>query len=270
MPTTYLTNLFDPEVIGERLNKKLTDYIRFAPMAYVGRNLVNNHGSTVTIPSYEYIGTASDVAEGVTIPTSLLTTSTYTVTVKKACNAVGLTDEAVLAGWGDPLGEAERQLGVSIADKVDVDCYNSLSAIDGTGGTQLYTAGVNFSLDVVADALAVFLEDIDDTTYLIINANQYAILRKEDDFVHVGNGAVKVTGEVGNVYGTTVVVSNKVQDTEFFLLRQDGLGIELKRSIQVESERDTLAKTTYISADQHYVTYLRNVAKSVKGVVTTV
>ena len=61
------------------------------------------------------------MAEGDAITISQLTASSETVTVKKAGNGVELTDEALLSGYGDPLGEAGMQLTLSIAGKVDGD-----------------------------------------------------------------------------------------------------------------------------------------------------
>ena len=61
---TYLANLFNPQVVGDRIEKKLFDYIRFAPLARVYNNLVGRPGSTVTLPYYNSIGAATAVCEG--------------------------------------------------------------------------------------------------------------------------------------------------------------------------------------------------------------
>ncbi|MFU0764953.1 MAG: hypothetical protein ACFWTU_09105 [Leuconostoc mesenteroides] len=62
-----------------------------------------------------------DVAEGAAIDYEKLTNSTDTFTVKKAGKGVQLTDESVLSGYGDPVGEATRQITMAIAAKLDND-----------------------------------------------------------------------------------------------------------------------------------------------------
>ena len=88
----------------------------------------------MTLPKYAYIGDAVDVSEGGEIPVKKLTASTVEVTVKKAGNGVELTDEGLLSGYGDPLGEAVSQLTLSIASKLDKDAMACLSGI-GTAMT---------------------------------------------------------------------------------------------------------------------------------------
>lgn len=254
---TMLASGINPEVIGARLEVKLTDMIKFSPLARVGYDLQGRAGNTITVPYFEYIGDATEVAEGVAIEASELTASTYQATVIKAGQAVEITDEAMLSAWGDVMGEAESQLGLSIASKIDADC---LTALDSA---TMVNVNATFGKDVVVDGLLLFGEDINETTALIIPPSYLATLRKDADFVHVLNGEIKITGTVGQIYGTNVVVSNKLTDSAF-LVRAGGLGLEFKRGVNVEADRDILRKTTVISADSHYVAYLRDANKVVK------
>ena len=49
---TYLTNLFNPQVVADLLNEKLIDNLVFAPLAKVDTTLEGRAGNTVTLPYY--------------------------------------------------------------------------------------------------------------------------------------------------------------------------------------------------------------------------
>lgn len=259
---TYLSNLINPEVMGQRLSVKLTDYIKFSPLARIGMDLQGNAGNTITVPYFKYIGDASDVAEFTAISLSQLQATTFQATVKKVGKAVEITDEAMYSAYGNPMDEVESQLLTSLGAKVDNDC---LTALDGITGNMLHAHTGAFDKDVIADALVKFGEDINEQTYLFINPADYGLIRKDADFVQIQNGQIVISGQVGQIYGTTVIVTNKLAGVKkAFLLRADGLGIEMKRNTLVEMDRDILKKSTVLSADIHYVAYLRNANKAVK------
>ena len=50
--TSYLSNLFNPQVIADLINTKLIDNIVFAPLAMVETTLEGRAGNTVTLPFY--------------------------------------------------------------------------------------------------------------------------------------------------------------------------------------------------------------------------
>ena len=49
---TYLSNLFDPQVIADLINTRLIDKIAFAPLARIDNTLQGRAGDTVTLPYY--------------------------------------------------------------------------------------------------------------------------------------------------------------------------------------------------------------------------
>lgn len=259
---TKLANIINPEVMGSFLDKKMVDLIKFSPLAVMGYELQGNPGDTLTIPTWNYIGDAEDLEEGVEGKVENLTATSSEVKVKKAVKNVGITDEARLSGYGDPMGQIEHQLAVSLASKVDNDVLKAIK--DSTAKTHTGTFGIDF----IADALVQFGEDIEETTFVYIHPKHLATLRKSPEYVHVANGQVIISGQVGTVYGCPIVVSNKMEEDAVYFIRGGAVGIELKREVAVETDRDVLKKQTIVSADRHYMAYVRDASKLVKGTIT--
>ena len=266
MSKTALANLINPQVMADMISAELPNKIRFTQIARLDDTLKDQPGNTITVPRYEYIGDAQDVAEGIAMGTTTLTTSTQPATVKKAGKAVELTDEAVLSGYGDPVGETVNQLTMAIANKVDNDCLAALN-----GATLTHPAPtVSISADVIADALDKFEEEDEEPKVLFIHSKQKTTLRKDSQFTRASDmgDEVLMSGVIGEIYGCQVVVSNKLPVAEGvysnYIVKPGALDIYLKREVEVEDDRDILAKTTVISADEHYVAVLADESKVVK------
>ncbi len=208
---TTLSNMVNPEVMADMISGKLASNIKFTQVAKVDTTLVENPGNTITVPKFAYIGDAVDVAEGADIDISTLTTTTSTATVKKAGKGVELTDEALLSGYGDPLGEATNQLTLAIASKVDADCYDAL-----TKATLTYngTAAV-IGYDAIVDAAGVFDDENDEGTerVIFVHPDQVPTLLKDDDFMSKDKYPLDVVmdGVIGKIAGCQVVKSRKVK-----------------------------------------------------------
>ncbi|MDQ8821288.1 N4-gp56 family major capsid protein, partial [Streptococcus ruminantium] len=119
--TTKLAQMINPEVMADMVSAKLDKLIKFTPFAYVERALEGQPGSTLTVPSWKYAGDATEIGEGESIPLDQLETGKTTMTIKKAAKGYEITDEAILSGLGDPIGQAVHQLGLAIANKIDND-----------------------------------------------------------------------------------------------------------------------------------------------------
>lgn len=340
MAKTMLANLVNPQVMADMISATLPTKIKFSPIAKVNTDLEGRAGNTITVPKFHYIGTAEEIAEGVQMGTAVLSASTTTATVKKSGKAVEITDESALSGLGNPIGQAVTQLGMSIADKIDYDCYNAL-----LGADLVYApvTPVAISYNAVVGANSKFGDESDSTLakVLYIHPEQEETLLLDSNFISNDkyNADVIMNGHIGRIAGAEVVKSKKVlkathdlatssttgaleivnsgatgsqinisavtgiydatnkvavpvkaglyvttaSQTYYFcpmviIDRQDAnedpnadgvdvidpaLTIYLKRDVMVESDRDILAKTTVISADEHYVAVLSNTSKVV-------
>ena len=258
---TKLNNLIDPQVLAEYLDVKMMDAIKFAPLCGVNRDLEGRPGSTLTLPQYTFIGMAEDVAEGEDVPMAVLGKETKEVQVKKAGKGVQISDEAILSAYGNPVDEIAKQLLMAIAGKVDEDCAAAFREATKN------VAVDEFNKDAVIDMIAQFGEDMEEDMVLVINAKHLAAIRKDEAFMHVMNGQVIMNGEIGQIFGARVVVSNKVQDNEAFLVKQGAVEIIMKRNVAVEADRNIVNKTNIFTADEHYVVYLRDESKIVKATI---
>ena len=273
--TTMIADLINPQVMADMISAKVPQKLVVAPFAKVDTTLQGVPGNTITVPQYAYIGDAEDIAEGIAAETVKLQTSVTTATVKKAMKAVELTDEAVLSGYGNPVGETNNQLAKAIASKVDSD------AMDALQGAQLtYDGSANkINYAGVVDAIGVFDEEVNTEKVIFVHPKQLTSLRKDSDFISADKytGKVVMTGEIGMIANCRVVPSKKVpNDGANYLcpivkLNNDAeseddaaaLTIYLKRDTNVETERQTLARKTDISVDKHYTVALSNTAKVV-------
>lgn len=218
---TKLSDLIDPEVMGDVVSARIPKKLRVAPFAKVDDTLAGVPGDTITVPAYAYIGDAADVGEGEAVTIEKMTASVRKATVKKAMKGIGLTDEAVLSGYGNPVGEANTQLALSIAAKIDNDCMEVLQSAslsyDGSGSAITYSA--------VVDALDLFEEEQSTDKVIFVHPRQVTQLRKSSDFLSADQyqAGVMLTGEVGMIAGCRVVPSKKVPVlTEWYKLDSTG------------------------------------------------
>lgn len=259
---TKLASLFDPQVVADLIEQKLVDAMKFAPLAVVDTTLVGRPGSTVTLPTYAYIGDAETVGEGDDIPIKELTQSTTEVTIHKIGNGVQITDEAILSGYGDPMNEAVQQITLSIASQVDNEM---LAVMDGASLT--HTASGTLTADAIADALVKFGEDIEGDKVILIDPTSYAALRKANEWIPSTEVAANmiIRGAVGMIHGCQVVISNKLNDKKVaYIVKPGALATYMKRDTMVEFDRDIVNKTNVMTADKHFANYLRDASKIIK------
>lgn len=205
---TKLTNMVNPQVMADMISAELPQKLKFAPLARIDTTLVGQAGDTITIPSFQYIGDADDLTEGVAMGTVLLTTQVKSATIKEAGKAVEITDKAVNSGYGDPIGEARKQLLMSISAKADADSVTALAG--GTLEHDIATAVISYN--AIVDAVDKFAEEDDEPKILFIHPLQKGTLRKDPLFIaNVPNAFM--TGVIGELAGCQVVASSRVPRT---------------------------------------------------------
>jgi N4-gp56 family major capsid protein len=257
--TTKLTNVIDPAVFADMVQASLEKGIKFDIISDFGYDLQGNPGSTITFPTWAYIGDAVDLTEAVAMDTEVMSTTDVQAVIKETGKAVELSDTAINTGYGDPLGEASRQVGLANASKIDADIFTAVS-----GATLVHdvSAAGGLTFDNVVDAVAKFTDEEDETTYIFVNPAQLATIRKMDEFKKE-ESTIK-SGVIGSIAGASIVVSNRVADAAVYLVKPGAVHVEFKAQANTESDRDILKRTTVIATTQHYACILKDASKACK------
>ena len=276
---TKLTNIINPEVMGDMIDAKIEAALKITPYAKLDTTLQGVAGDTKTVPSWNYIGDAADVAEGAEVDLTAMTAGTQTFTIKKAMKAVGLTQEAVNSGLGNPIGQAEKQLALAIAGKVDQDVLDAVltsSVVSGDGTAKISYAGI-------VDAVGMFNEEEITEKVMFVAPEQVTALRKDADFISADKYDMKVvmTGEIGKVAGVHVVPSRRIKEaggiytcpvikleaadrtTEYTEDELAAVTIFLKKEAQTDAEWKPRTQTHEITVAKYYGVALTNEAKVV-------
>lgn len=274
MARTDLENLVNPAVYAPMVSAELQKAIRFAPLAQVDTTLQGQPGNTLKVSRYEYMGDAALVGEGQPIPLDELGTNTVDVTVQKIGKGTHITDEAVLSGLGDPVGESTRQIGLAMANTVDnaliaaaLETQQTVS-FSGSLDTQNWLNNLHAMLDV--------FEDDGDYPYVAIVSPKVAnhIRLSFATSFNLSETATQsiISGRVLDFEGIQIVRSRKVPDNKVILIKVNpsspALKLIMKRGVEVETDRDIVRKTTVITADEYFAAYLYNPANVVVGTVT--
>lgn len=278
--TTTMAQMVNPEVMGDMINAKIEAQAKLIPYAKLDTTLEGVPGDTKTIPAWNYIGDAEDVAEGAEVGLSQLTASTTTLTIKKAMKAVAITQEAINSGLGNPVGQAEHQLAKSIIGKVDNDLLDvALTATNIVGDG---SASIGYEGIVTANAA---FEDEEDGVekVMFIHPKQEATLLLDPQFTSADKftGGVAVNGSIGKIAGCWVKKSKKIKaksgvytnpiikmepdspETEYTEDELPALTILLKKDTSVTSDFIQRKQIHEVVASRYYGVALTNAAKVV-------
>ncbi|QFR25260.1 N4-gp56 family major capsid protein [Schleiferilactobacillus harbinensis] len=257
--TTYMQNMINPQVMADMISAQLPLAIRFTSIAPIDTTLEGRPGQTVTVPRFKYIGDAKDVAEGAAIDYSLLTTDTDSFTIKKAGKGFKITDEARLSGYGDPVGEGQKQVVMAIASKLDNDILATAMQ------ARLHIAGDPTSIDIVDAIEDTFNDDTDErasedsspvTGVLFLNPKDVNKLRKAAGLdwtraTDLGDN-ILINGTFGELLGWQIIRTKKIPAGTGLAVKPGALRIYMKRGVLAESGRDMDHKLTKFNADEHY------------------
>ena len=265
MKITKKSDVLVPEVLADMISAKLPTANTLLKIFEVDTTLEGQEGDTITIPRWNMVSDAEDIAEGVEAVSDKLTHSTQKVTIKKVIKDIEITDEVKLAAYGDVEGEVERQLRGAIAGKMANDIITAL------GGTILKVTGelTEVLIQDATDKLVVDMEEEgqDFERYLLASKDVVSGLRRIKAIQDVDKSIV-IKGVVGQIDGCFVIPIQRIPSGKAFIVKTDAAKVYSKRKPEVEYDRLVKGKKDLYSADHHYIAALNNEGSVVEITVT--
>lgn len=294
MAVTKISDIINPQVMGDIINAKIEAQCKLTPYAKVDTRLQGVAGDTITVPSWNYIGDAVDFDPEVASNTdaemevSKLTAGSTTFTVKCAGKSVGVLQTAINSGMGDPVGQANIQLAKSVVNKIDSDliecAYTATNEYDGSA-SEIGYAGI-------VGAVCKFEDEEDNVEkVMFIHPEQEASLLTDEQFLSADKftAGVAVNGAIGKIAGAWVKKSKKVKnvggvwynpiikmeadsaETEYTEDELSALTIFIKKDIQLDHEYFPKKQRHDFTVSKYYGVALTNASKVViakfKGVL---
>ncbi len=267
MDLTLTSNMIIPEVISDMVEERYGQKISLLPLAQVDEGLAGKPGDTLKFPAFRYIGKAERVDENGQVPFGVLSADTVSATVLKYAKAVRITDEARLSGYGDPVGEAAKQLAHAIDHAVDEALYDTLRSI----AYSRKAAITALSSESVADGLTLFEDDQDGEKVLLTDAAGYNSLRRDPNYLRGGDVAQRsiFSGEVGEIWGCRIVISSAIRpdpvsrEKQYYIIKPGALRLINKTGTQVEVQREPEFMRDTLYCSKHCAAYLYDAGKAV-------
>lgn len=275
MATTTKADLIVPDVWADAVGPTILGKTVLAPLADTDDQLVGQPGETVIFPKWDYIGDAEDLTENVPMDTATMTMTDSHATIKEVGKAVELTDSATLAALGSPNSQAQQQIALSVARKIDADLRAAAEVTetgqDSKGNAKTWAplavadADVPLSWNRLTQGLALLGDEWnpEDMAGILIHSTQHVQILNDPNFIRrdsFGEGAVITRGQVGTIGGVPVIVSDRSTQTgsgetariNALLIRKGALALKYKRRPVVETDRDVLKRTNIIATNVHY------------------
>ena len=248
------------EMLANFVEQKLIDAIKLYPLTKIEK-VDAEAGEVIKVPKTAYIGDATKVEAGVAIDLENITQTSVTANVGKIAKGLTFTVEDVNNAFMDIQGEAEKQMLKAIANGVEKDLFAELAK------TSVAVTIPTLDTDGLADAVALFGEDIEEEMFLFVNPADLATLRKDDNFIvnaNHGGGTVKSAGQI---FGMEVVVTNRVAKNNPYIIKKDAVALYMKQGVLVEEEKDIIKQVYNIVATQHYAVVLHDETRVIKVTV---
>ena len=247
--------VFNNKVIEAKAKDLLTTSVNTRSLMTIDNSLTGTPGMVKTINVYTYTGEAEEVGvgEGNSTRGSVAYAGTD-YTVKMVQQAFDYQDEDFMKD------NLVVDMGVKGATQLMVNKMTADFITEVEKATLSQTGAISY--DTIVDAIAKLNLENEAGLFLIINPEQKAELRKDEDYVAARMGEVVYNGQVGTIAGIPVIVSKAVENA--YVMSKDAVKLFMKKDVEVEQDRDADTRTNSIYLRTAYICALVDATKICK------
>jgi hypothetical protein len=274
--TTVAADLIVPEVWADAIAPTILGKSVFVQLADTDDQLVGTPGNSVTFPKFDYIGDADELQEAVAMDLVKLSMTDSKAEIKEAGKGVALSDNATLEALGNPQSQAQSQIALSVARKIDTDLKVAAEAsetyVDSKGVTKtsapikVATTADRFGWAAYVAGIGLLGDEYDpaEIAGIVIHSAQHASLLLDPAFQSAStfgaNAVISGRGLVGQIGSVPVYVTDRVTKTgtgdatvyNALIIKRGALSLKYKRRPIVETDRDIRARVNVITTNVHY------------------
>ncbi len=262
---------FNPKVWSDHAMAYFDRRMGLGQLAMIDRTLQAEQGETVNFPFYNKIGDVEEPTEDQGLAVDKLTDGSFSVTVKEVGKAVGWKDKSKrVSAQKDPEGEAQRQLGILYAEKVDKDL---VSLINTVGNYSTALTGTTYASDKLTinkllehnivgfgdkseDSVAFAMHSLHWLELMSNAANGFLVKTENDPFNGVAGFQGRILNRACFVLDTMPQQANIDGKKAFpiFSFKANPYGIYMAEELKIEKDRDILHRENLIASTMWYGT----------------
>lgn len=263
---------FAPKVWQDHIRAYFDRKLVYGAAALVDETLKGAPGETVNFPYFTSIGAAEEPLETASLTVDNLADDSFSATVKEVGKAVGAKDKALVVSAvrrEEIFGEAQRQIGRVIAEKVDADLLTEMNTVGSyeQGYTATTAAEVLTVKRLNQMKITAFGDRHDEASVVFMHSLHLLSLLNDSDAgflkADANDPMWKVPGFQGRLLGLAVITVDTLPDNggvqiggkdayECFIVKPNAYGIILKHDLNPEQDRDILAREWVWSATMWY------------------
>lgn len=259
---------FRPKVWNDHIHAFFDQKLGYGSLALVDKTLTAQPGETATFPFWKKLGPVEEPGEDDSLVVDKLTDGDFSVTVKEVGKAYGWTDKSKRVSAHSHTNtadeEGQRQLGTLYAEHIEKDLIAIADEATKAGTVVAADTAMNIRNLFVSKVVA-FGDKQDEAKALVLHSLDFANMLSDATagFLHA-NATMPMFGRpgfVGQLLGMDVFVLDSVTRAPdvagkkcwyHYFLKSGPFGIYMAEDLQVEKDRDILARQNVVASTMWY------------------